>query len=130
MNNLVLISNLSKKKRSRFFWSTQVGKETLHALAMCMLQIFEWPYIKWSRSNYQLCIGISSQLLSLFTFRKINLKQCHLLTIWWNAFNFFFLNICHISNTVFTPSLNNHNKTNTWYACIYIKDLQIQLYSK
>lgn len=42
----------------------------------------------------------------------------------------FFLNICHISNTVFTPTLNNHNKTNTWYACIYIKDLQIQLYSK
>lgn len=42
----------------------------------------------------------------------------------------FFLNICHISNTVFTPTLNNHNKTNTWYACIYNKDLQIQLYFK
>lgn len=37
---------------------------------------------------------------------------------------YFFLNICHISNTVFTPTLNNQNKTNTCYACIYNKDLQ------
>lgn len=36
----------------------------------------------------------------------------------------FFFNICHISNTVFTPTLNNQNKTNTWYACMYNKDLQ------
>lgn len=37
---------------------------------------------------------------------------------------YFFFNICHISNTVFTPTLNNQNKTNTWYACMYNKDLQ------